>query len=244
MFFIRNPELWQPCLSDTSSPHLPAIHWNEQSESGRQRVIPTWGGCSWNGWCSKATKSSEGWHLVHKFSLSRELEAPLKKTITSHTTLTRTNFDRQERRCLMQYHQQPENLLLILSSCLIISKNESRNNVYQTGQSPDEMIVWWHVLSLLPSTWISFNLLLIKVHWQNGWTGSQWQSGIRKSVKKHDETGPVIFWSGQRSCHQRSPKAKLCRFQHFSTNRHITREPAELQRRGKAHSIAILTLFR
>ena len=30
----------------------------------------------------------------------------------------------------------------------------------------------------------------------------------------------------------------------FSTNRHITREPEELQRHRKAHSIALLTLFR
>ena len=50
--------------------------------------------------------------------------------------------------------------------------------------------------------------------------------------------------SGQRSGHQRSPKVKFCRFQHFSTNWHITREPEELQRCEKAHSIALLTFFR
>ena len=52
-----------------------------------------------------------------------------------------------------------------------------------------------------------------------------------------------IFRPGQRSGHQRSPNIKFCRFQHFSTNS-ITREPEELERPGKAHSIALLTLFR
>ena len=54
-----------------------------------------------------------------------------------------------------------------------------------------------------------------------------------------------FFKLGQWSGNQRSPKVKFCRFQHsFSTNRHITRDPEELQRRGKRHSIALLTLFR
>ena len=54
-----------------------------------------------------------------------------------------------------------------------------------------------------------------------------------------------FLMSGQRSGHQRSPKVKYCRFQHFfPTNRHITREPEELQRPVKAHSIALLTLCR
>ena len=48
----------------------------------------------------------------------------------------------------------------------------------------------------------------------------------------------------QKSCHQRSPKVKFCRFQHFSTNWHITWEAKELQRRRKAHSIALLPFFR
>ena len=47
-----------------------------------------------------------------------------------------------------------------------------------------------------------------------------------------------FFRSGQRSGHQSSPKVKFCRVQHFSTNRHITREPEELQRREKANWIA------
>ena len=49
------------------------------------------------------------------------------------------------------------------------------------------------------------------------------------------------LWSicnlGQRSGHQRSLKVKFCRFQHFSTNRHITLESEELERPEKAHSI-------
>ena len=53
-----------------------------------------------------------------------------------------------------------------------------------------------------------------------------------------------FFRSGQRSGHKKSRKVKFCRFQHFSTNRHITREPEELQRWGKAHSIALLPFFR
>ena len=52
-----------------------------------------------------------------------------------------------------------------------------------------------------------------------------------------------FFRSGQRSGHQKSPKVKFCR-QHFSTNRHITREPEDLQRPAKAHSMAFLTRFR
>ena len=70
-------------------------------------------------------------------------------------------------------------------------------------------------------------------------------SGIRKKVTSHDETASVIFLGqvkGQvTSGYQRSCFAF---FNIFSTNRHITRESKELQRRRKAHSIAYLTLFR
>ena len=54
-----------------------------------------------------------------------------------------------------------------------------------------------------------------------------------------------MFWLGQRSGHQRSPKVKFCRFQQFPTNQHITRKPEELQcpPPWKAHSIALLTFF-
>ena len=50
-----------------------------------------------------------------------------------------------------------------------------------------------------------------------------------------------FFRPGQCSGHQRSLNVKFCRFQHFSSNRHIIREPEELQRHGKAHSIALLS---
>ena len=41
-----------------------------------------------------------------------------------------------------------------------------------------------------------------------------------------------------------SPKVKFCRLKKIPANRHITREPEELQRSRKAHMIALLTLFR
>ena len=54
----------------------------------------------------------------------------------------------------------------------------------------------------------------------------------------------VDHFLGQVRSKVRPPKIKFCRVQHFSTNRLITREPEEAQRRGKAPSIALLTLFR
>ena len=66
---------------------------------------------------------------------------------------------------------------------------------------------------------------------------------IEKALNIMTEKPRSIFCSGQRSGGQRSPKGKFCRFQHFSTNRHITREPEELQRHEEAHSIAVLTFF-
>ena len=54
-----------------------------------------------------------------------------------------------------------------------------------------------------------------------------------------------FFRSGQRSGHQMSAKVKFCHFNIFFRNyRRTTREPIELQRREKAQSIALLTLFR
>ena len=48
-----------------------------------------------------------------------------------------------------------------------------------------------------------------------------------------------FFRSCQMSGHQRSPKVKFCRFQHFSANRLIARESEEVQRCETAHSIAL-----
>ena len=69
-----------------------------------------------------------------------------------------------------------------------------------------------------------------------------WHAGAdnRMSVRNHYETILVIFRSGQSSGNQRSSKVKFCPFQHFSTNRRITRVPEELQRHWTAHSIALL----
>ena len=55
-----------------------------------------------------------------------------------------------------------------------------------------------------------------------------------------------LFWSffGLVKGHVTRGHKSYFAFSTFSTNRHIIREPEELQRRAKAHSIVLLTLFR
>ena len=46
---------------------------------------------------------------------------------------------------------------------------------------------------------------------------------------------------GQVTSDQMPQKVKFCHFQHFSTNGHMIRQQEELKRRGKAHSVALLS---